>query len=539
MKFPVRGASGDNIGIGGINIDITERKRAEAALRESDARLRDAIESISEGFILYDADERFVLCNSRYRDFYPSIADMLKPGAGIEDVARAAFEAGTIQGSAENVEEWLERRLTQYRGAQGSHEQQLKDGRWLLCSERRTPTGGTVGIRTDITEAKLAEAQLRQAQKMEAVGQLTGGIAHDFNNLLAVVMGNLELAEDELVGNEPLREYLSTALSATVAAGTLTQQLLAFARKQPLAPRAVDTNALVGKFIGFVRRTVDETIAIETSFAAGLTPVFIDPGQLEGALLNLVVNARDAVGRSGEISIETAGVRIGATDAETDRDMDPGDYVTLAVRDTGTGIAPDVLEQVFDPFFTTKEVGKGSGLGLSMVYGFAKQSGGHVTIDSEVGRGTTVTIYLPTAAGALDGDAQPAPLPLFTGAGETILVVEDEEEVRRLLVTLLSGMGYKVREAGAGESALAIMQEAPDIDLLLTDVMLPGGMDGVELAHEARRRRPHLPVLYASAYSATALEHQGRLDGSAHLIQKPFTRRDLAAKIAALLESNF
>jgi len=214
--------------------------------------------------------------------------------------------------------------------------------------------------------------------------------------------------------------------------------------------------------------------------------------------------------------------------------MDPGDYVTVAVSDTGADIAPDVLEHVFEPFFTTKDIDKGSWLGLCMVYGFAKQSAGHVTIDSEVGRGTTVTIYLLTAAGALDGDAQPAPSPVFTGAGGTILVVEDEEEVRSLLVTLLSGVGYKVHQAGDGESALAIMHEAPDIDLLLTDVMLPGGMDGIELAHEALRRRPHLPVLYSSGYSAIALEHQGRLDGSTELIEKPFRQRDLAA----ILESN-
>ncbi len=521
----------------GILRDITERKRAEQELRESEERLSSFINNIPNSIYLKDTEGRYVLVNDSAMKQYGLPKNRLI-GKTVYDIHPKGEADATVKQDREVLKQGVpieaERELTYPDGS--------KHNIIAVKFPVRGESGeivGIGGINIDITERKRVEEQLRQAQKMEAVGQLTGGVAHDFNNLLAVVMGNLELIEDEMVGHESLREYLSAAISATDDAGALTQRLLAFARKQPLAPRTVDTNALVGEFIDFVRRTLDETIAIKTSFAAGLNPVYIDPGQLQSALLNLVVNARDAVGRSGDISIETAGVRIDAADAATDRDMDPGDYVALAVSDTGTGIAPDVLEQVFDPFFTTKDVGKGSGMGLSMVYGFAKQTGGHVTIDSELGRGTTVTIYLPSAARALDSDAQPAPPPLAAGAGETILVVEDKAEVRRLLVTILSGMGYKVHEAGDGESALAIMHEAPDIDLLLTDVMLPGGMDGVELAQETRRRRPHLPVVYASAYSAAALERQGRLDGSAQLIEKPFRRHDLAAKVAAMLESNF
>ena len=516
-------------------LDITVRRAAEKELEDSQRRLLDAIESFPGGFILYDNQERLILCNSKYREFYPTIADLLKPGARLEDVARVSFEAGDVMGAAENVEAWMKLRLEQNRTALGTHEQQLKDGRWLLCSERKTLDGGTVGIRTDITAIKQVQAQLHQAQKMEAVGQLTGGIAHDFNNLLAIVMGNIELIEDEIEGNGALGGYLKAAFSAVDDAATLTQSLLAFSRNQPLMPKVADMNTLVRKMIGLVGHTLGEAIIIKTSFADDLAPVSIDSGQLQNALLNLVVNARDAMPDGGEIYIETGSLTVGGEGGESEPLAGPGDYVSLIVRDTGEGMARDVLEHVFEPFFTTKEVGEGSGLGLSMVFGFVKQSGGHVTIHSEVGRGTTVTLCLPTTSEAISDEKKPIRDLGAPGGGETILFVEDDERVLHIIADQLTGMGYKVHHARDGDTALDVVDKIPAIDLLLTDVKLRGGMNGAELALEMRRRLPSLPVLYASGHSAAELKKAGHLKDNADLIEKPFTRRELAAKVAAML----
>ena len=310
-----------------LPIYITERCAAEEALRDSQSRLVDAIESFPGGFVLYDAEERLILSNSKYREFYPTIAELLKPGVRLSDVARISFEAGDVMSSAANVEALMQQRLEHNLTAQGTHEQQLKDGRWLLCSERRTSDGGTVGIRTDVTEMKQVQAQLHQAQKMEAVGQLTGGIAHDFNNLLAIVMGNLELIEEGIEEGGSLRDYREAAFSAADDAAMLTQRLLAFSRSQPLMPKIADMNALVGKMIGLLGRTLDDTIAIRCTFAEDLAPISIDPGQLENALLNLVVNARYAMPGGGEVFIETSGLTVDPEAAGSDPQLAPGEYI--------------------------------------------------------------------------------------------------------------------------------------------------------------------------------------------------------------------
>ena len=382
---------------------------------------------------------------------------------------------------------------------------------------------------------KQVQAKLHQAQKMEAVGQLTGGIAHDFNNLLAIVMGNLELIEEEIEEGGSLSDYLEAAFSADDAAAILTQRLLAFSRSQPLMPKIADMNALVGKMIGLLGRTLDDTIAIRCTFAEDLAPISIDPGQLENALLNLVVNARYAMPGGGEVFIETSGLTVDPEAAGSDPQLAPGEYISPAVSDTGCGMPPEVLEHVFEPFFTTKEVGEGSGLGLSMVFGFVKQSGGHVTIQSEPGRGTTVTLYIPTTRGEIADDEKPDSAPDIRGNGETIFFVEDDERVRDLITGQLIGMGFKVHHASNGDSALAALGDIPAIDLLLTDVKLPGGMDGAELALEMRRRLPALPVLYASGYPDEALMKSVQRDDNARLIEKPFKKRELAATISAMI----
>ena len=506
--------------------DITERKRTEEALRLSQF----AIDHAGDAAFWLDRGGRVVYANDTTRGQLGYSRDELL-GLAITDID-SAVGPGDFDRAMERVKAEGSFRLeAQYRTKSGAaipveisvYHLKYGDTELMACYAR------------DITDRLRAEEQLRQAQKMEVVGQLTGGIAHDFNNLLAVVMGNLELIEEDLAENEHLHEMLSLAIDATDDAATLTHRLLAFSRIQPLSPRVADTNALVRKSVGLVRRTLDETIGLQTAYAAGLAPVFVDPGQLESALLNLVVNARDAMARGGEISIATGAARFGGTESGHDHDIEPGDYVTVSVRDTGTGIAPDVLEHVFEPFFTTKEIGHGSGLGLSMVFGFVKQSGGHVDIDSEPGQGTTVTIHLSASAEEPAGDAPVSPSTRHHGAGETILVVEDDHRVRELAVAMLTGLGYRVHEAGDGKSALAVIDDSPNVALLFTDVILPGGMDGVELAREARRRRPHLPMLYVSAYSASALMQKGRLDDGAELVEKPFRRQELAAKLAAML----
>ena len=542
--------------------DITERKRTEEALRLSQF----AIDHAGDAAFWLDRGGRVVYANDTTGGQLGYSRDELL-GLAITDIDSAVgpgdFDRAMVRVKAEGSFRFEAR----YRTKSGAaipveisvYHLKYGDTELMACYAR------------DITDRLRAEEQLRQAQKMEVVGQLTGGIAHDFNNLLAVVMGNLELIEEDLAENEHLHEMLSLAIGATDDAATLTHRLLAFSRIQPLSPRVADTNALVRKSVGLVRRTLDKSIGLQTAYAAGLAPVFVDPGQLESALLNLVVNARDAMARGGEISIATGAARFGRTVSGHDHDIEPGDYVTVSVRDTGSGMAPDVtvrhggtgsapdhdiepgdyitvsvsdtgsgmapdvLERVFEPFFTTKEIGHGSGLGLSMVFGFVKQSGGHVDIDSEPGRGTTVTIHLPASAEEPAGDAPVSTSSRHHGAGETILVVEDDQRVRELAVAMLTGLGYRVHEAGDGESALAFIDDSPNVALLFTDVILPGGMDGVELAREARRRRPHLPVLYVSAYSASALMQKGRLDNGAELVEKPFRRQELAAKLAAML----
>ena len=353
----------------------------------------------------------------------------------------------------------------------------------------------------DVTEHKALEDQLRQAQKMEAVGQLTGGIAHDFNNLLAIVCGNLELIGEEIEDNEHLHRRVGYAIDAANDAATLTRRLLAFSRKQSLDPRATDANELVQNMLSLWARTLGATIDVETRFAIGLPPTLVDPAQFENALLNLALNARDAMPDGGRLTIETAVRTLGADDTDGDAPAPAGQYVMVAVGDSGAGMPAEIVEHVFEPFFTTKDVGKGSGLGLSMVHGFVKQSGGRVRIESEVGVGTTIRIYLPQAGRQAISDATPELQLPRRGGGETILVVEDEARVRQFAVTALTRLGYVVHAASDGQSALALIDEVSGIDFLFTDVILPGGMSGPDLARQARRRRPELKVLYTTGYA--------------------------------------
>ncbi|HMA14904.1 MAG TPA: PAS domain S-box protein, partial [Kiloniellaceae bacterium] len=390
----------------------------------------------------------------------------------------------------------------------------------------------------DVSERRALEAQLRQAQRMEAVGQLTGGLAHDFNNLLTIVIGNLDLLLERLDADGEVAEMARIALDASLRGATLTRQLLAFSRRQPLEPKAFDMSALVDDTIGLLRRTLGQQLEIETRFAPDLWPVLADPAQLESAFANLAINARDAMPQGGRLTIETANKNLDQDYVQHNVDVAAGDYVMLAVTDNGSGIASEILDKVFEPFFTTKEPGHGTGLGLSMVYGFAKQSGGHVKIYSEQGHGTTVRLYLPRAdAGRQRSDARPC-APAAVPAGDaTVLVVEDSAEVRRVAVNHLLAFGYRVIEAGNGREALVRLAEDEDIDLLFTDVVMPGGLSGPELARQARALRPNLKILFTSGYAEGAFDG-GLPDGLAgNLLSKPYRREELARKLREVIET--
>ena len=395
-------------------------------------------------------------------------------------------------------------------------------------------------VASEVAERLKAEEALRQAQKMEAVGQLTGGIAHDFNNLLTIVVGNIELLQRHLPEDAArLRRAAESAMQGARRAATLTQRLLAFSRQQPLEPKPVDANKLVAEMSELLRRTLGETVVLETVLAGGLWRTLADPNQLENAIVNLAVNARDAMPNGGKLTIETANARLDEAYVETLAEpLPPGQFILIAVSDTGSGMDKEIMAKVFEPFFTTKEAGKGTGLGLSQVYGFVRQSNGHVRIYSELGEGTTVKIYLPRLTGSeqevVDAPARSTGVP--RGEGETILVVEDEHELRHYTTETLRELGYAVLEAPDGQGALDILHRHPQVHLLFTDVVLAGSMNGRALADEAVRRRPNLKVLYTTGYTSNAIVHHGRLDPGVHLIGKPFTYAQLAAKVRTLLD---
>jgi PAS domain S-box-containing protein len=397
-------------------------------------------------------------------------------------------------------------------------------------------------------EARIkAEELLRQAQKMEAVGQLTGGIAHDFNNLLTIVIGGLDMVGRQIpalgatAAAERIARAKDMALQGVQRAVTLTNRLLAFSRQQPLAPKPIDANKLVSVTCEFLRRTLGETVSLETALAAGLWRAHADPHQLENALINLTLNAGDAMPEGGKVTIETANCYLDESYVSSiPEPVDVGQYVMIAVADTGTGMDPITVERAFEPFFTTKDVGRGTGLGLSQVYGFVRQSAGHVKVYSELDEGTTVKIYLPRYLGAEEHveDAEQSQAANGAIGTETILVVEDDDALRSYTVETLAELGYRVLPATNGAVALEILDSGNDIDLLFTDVVMPGGLNGRQLADEAVRRRPGLKVLFTTGYTRNAIMHHGRLDPGVEMVGKPFSSDELIRKVRAILDGN-
>jgi PAS domain S-box-containing protein len=394
-------------------------------------------------------------------------------------------------------------------------------------------------VAEEVSQRQEVEAALRQSQKMDAIGQLTGGIAHDFNNLLTVISGNIEILQRRLPEDDGLQRMVTAALRGTTRAALLTERLLAFSRRQPLAPRSIAVNKLVAGMSELLKRLIGEAITIETVLAGGLWRTFADVNQLENALINLAVNARDAMPEGGKLTIETANCYLDESYTAMHGDLREGQYVGVFVTDTGIGMPEDVAAKAFEPFFTTKGVGHGTGLGLSQVYGFLKQSGGHVKIYSEVGHGTTVKLYLPrhhVKDEAIDLQSAAVPPPRAREA-EWVLIVEDDPDVRSFTIEMVQDLGYRVLDAEDGPRALRLLDSHPEVKLLFTDVILPGGMTGRELADEAVRRQSRLKVLFTTGYARNAIVHHGRLDAGVEVVFKPFTYTEVAAKMRRVLDS--
>lgn len=529
--------------------DITDRKRVEADLRAREAQLLQSQEHLARAQHVggigsnevdlrtgesWWSDERYVILGLDPETTQPSVQQFLACVHPDDlDVMMPRFER-TLKGQSVEPAE--------YRIVRPDGEVRWIYGQSDVIRDADGVPVKVIGTMHDITDRKRAqlerselERQLLQAQKMEAVGNLTGGIAHDFNNLLSVIIGHLELAADELADRPQVKEYIATCIRAARRGATLTRSMLAFSRQQPLQPVDMDVAATVGELMELLPRTLGETIELKLVTGPDLWPCLADPSQLQTALLNLALNARDAMPEGGALTIEIANARIDAEQAAQSPEVAPGDYVALAVSDTGTGMPPEVIERAFDPFFTTKDVGKGSGLGLSMVYGFAKQSGGHVTIESEVGRGTCVRLYLPRGHLRRPSAEAAGRRALRTGSG-TILVVEDDQDVREMTLAMLKRLGYSVLAASDSAEALPLIEAHAEIDLLLTDIMLPGGASGRAIARKATEIAPRLKTIFMSGYAQDLADSLEPVDVGGRLLHKPFNIEQLGEMVRETLE---
>ncbi len=537
---------GEIIGFAKITRDMTAQREAMLASLEVERRFRMLVQGVTD-YAIFMLDPDGVVSN-----WNPG-AQLIKGYSAEEIVGQHFSRFYTSEDVAARVP-WkaLETAVSQGRfTAEGWR--QRKDGSrfWasVVIDPIRDEEGDLIGfakVTRDLTERREAQLELErsqqalfQAQKMEAVGQLTGGLAHDFNNLLTGITGSLDLMSARLAQGRinELERYISAAQGAAHRAASLTHRLLAFSRQQTLEPKAVDANRLVTGMDDLVRRTVGPSMEIQTILAAGLWPCLCDPNQLESAILNLCINARDAMPDGGLITVETANTWVDEIIGR-ERDMPAGQYVAVCVSDNGCGMPPEVLTRAFDPFYTTKPSGKGTGLGLSMIYGFAKQSGGQVRLYSEVGQGTTAKIYIPRHHGAAEQEFDTVlckPLPR-SSTGETVLVVDDEPTVRMLIADTLAELGYQAIEAGDAASGLKVLESDAEIDLLITDVGLPGGMNGKQMVDLARANRPELTVLFITGYADNAAITNGRLEPGMHVMSKPFPMEKLASRIRSIIE---
>jgi PAS domain S-box-containing protein len=534
-KGPYRDADGRIIGLLGVARDITERKRAEEEMRQSQQKLRIHFEHTPLAVVEWDLDFRVAAWNpSAERIFGYSRQEAL--GQHARFIVPPQYR--------EHVDHTWQALLKQSGGARSTNDNITKDGRSISCEWYNTPlvddSGRVLGVASlvqDVTERVALEERLRQSQKMEAVGRLAGGVAHDFNNLLTVILGYSQILADGLPEGSRLADNTAQIKSAADRAAAITRQLLAFSRKTVLSPRVINLNEIVVNLDSLLRRLIGEDIEVRTLPASDLGSVKADPSQIEQVVMNLALNARDAMPRGGTVILETGNVVLDRTYARDHQSVEPGRYVMLAVSDTGEGMSPETQARIFEPFYTTKEVGKGTGLGLSMVYGIVKQSGGYIWVYSEPGQGTTFKIYLPRVdqpAEVVGGDNRS---PKVQRGTETILLVEDDEQLRALTSAVLAHCGYNVLVASAPEEGLAICKStSDDIRLLVTDVVMPR-MNGRQLAEQGQKIRPRMRVLYVSGYTNDAIAHYGVLDPGLWFLPKPYALSSLIAKVREVLDS--
>ena len=536
---PIRDPAGNLLGFAKVTRDLTERKAAEIELRASEARFRLLVQSVTDYAIyMLDPHGRISSWNAGAERFKGYAADEIMG----EHFSRFYSE--------EDREAGIPSRALETAKREGRFEAEgwrlRKDGSrfWanVIIDPIRNEGGELIGfakVTRDLTEKRAIEEQLRQSQKMEAVGQLTGGLAHDFNNLLTGISGSLEMMQARMAQGRTTEfdRYLMAAQGAVKRAAALTHRLLAFSRRQTLDPKATNINRLLNGLDELVRRTVGPSVQVEMVGASGLWPTLVDPNQLENAVLNLCINARDAMPEGGTLTIETANRWLDER-AARQQDLPVGQYVSVCVTDTGTGMTPEVIAKAFDPFFTTKPLGQGTGLGLSMIYGFARQSGGQIRVYSELGQGTTMCLYLPRHAedAPIDEEAAHSAPSEPAGTGEVVLVIDDEPTIRMLVGEVLAESGYAVIEAPDGSAGLRVLESNARIDLLITDVGLPGGMNGRQVADAARVSRPGLKVLFITGYAENAILGRVRLDKGTSVLAKPFQMEKLAGRIREMME---
>jgi PAS domain S-box-containing protein len=535
---PMRDQHGALIGFAKVTSDITERRHTEQVIREADERINTLIQTVVDGVILTDQRGRIRTFNGACQRLFGyttvevigrSITMLMPPPSA--DAIQSFFGGGRQPGEQDRI------------GGVRETTGRRKDGSVfpMDLSVGETVQDGELVFVTvihDLTERKKTEEQLVQAQKMETIGQLSGGIAHDFNNLLTVICGNAEFLGDQLKARQDLRTLANDIGRAGQRGAELTQRLLAFSRRQTLKPVELDCNELLDSMHKLLRRTLREDIAIDTEFHSELRTALADRGQLESAIINLALNAQDAMLGGGRLSITTANVAFDASYQFINQDVRPGDYVLIAVTDNGTGMPKEVLDRVFEPFYTTKEVGKGSGLGLSMVYGFVKQSNGHVSVYSEPELGTTVRIYLPVLTnGAAKPNESSEATESSSSRGENILIVEDDPFVRSYAVMCLRSLGYTVIPAIDGADALDKIHSELDIDILFTDIVMPGGVSGWELADAALLKRPNLRVLLTSGYALDTIAGRSRAREELPVLTKPYRKAELARRLRDVVEA--